>query len=526
MRRILLAFILAVAVSGLATAAVNDIKVSGDIAVNAVSRDLSLGNQELDTGIHNVRNRDRDNFITSQVRLRFDADLTENVSAVVQLINERLWGAEDEWDVNDVTTIYGDVILGSVDNDIDLDLAYFTMKEMLYEPLTLTIGRQLLRFGSGLIIGDPNATYVFADSTAGPGGSMFNGLMIAPGGDAYTAGGGLMYLADDLSLRKAFDAVRATLDYSPLVIDLVYSKISEDLISSQDDVDLMGANLAYQLDDTTLLEGYFWSKRQDDSPYYEYIIRNTSTLGIALDPLGALDDNDNVYTIGLRAETAVTDQLSLFGEYAYQFGDIINTVNMDPVLIALGADAHCDRDAFAVQLGGAYKFNDEGNSHVSLVYTYLSGDDDIENDKWEMWDPMFEDQNGGEIANLFINSGVQSVKLSGSTMPREDMTAILDFYWYRFTENMITDMWSVNQPLFRPSTARIYYFRGPLADNHYWVNRDEKDLGWELDAKLLYDYTEDVQMGLVSAWFFPGDFFNEQNDETAYSLRAFAKVDF
>ena len=135
---------------------------------------------------------------------------------------------------------------------------------------------------------------------------------------------------------------------------------------------------------------------------------------------------------------------------------------------------------------------------------------------------MFEDQRGGELANLFINTGVQCVKLTGSTMPREDLTAILDVYWYAATSTPLLQTYTAPNPC----TAQIGYVNGPLSDQWYWVDRDEKELAWEIDASLIYDYTEDVEMGLVSAWFIPGAFFVSNNDDTAYQVRAYAAVDF
>ena len=529
MRRILLAFILIAATSGLALAAVNDIKVSGDIKVTAVARDLSLGNEEYNVNgnseFEDLANRDSEDFFLSQVRLRVDADLTENVSAVVQIINERIWGAEDEvrqpqiagWNslftnsqgagrVQAFGEVYWDEMHPS-DTDIQLDLAYFTMKEMLYEPLTLTIGRQNLQFGSAMIIGDPDPavpTYLPSDIT-NP-----EGFMIISGGDTYVTDGGLRYIADDLSLQKSFDAIRATLDYSPLVIDLVYSMVRENLTDVTDDIHLYGTNMAYQLDETTLLEGYVWIKQNDQLTLLELT-------GFA--PVHGQDEDDTVITLGVRAETAVTDQLSLFGEYAHQFGEAINIWGtLDP-----NQDFHAERDAFAVQVGGSFAFDDDNSSKVALVYSFFSGEDDLANDTWEQWDPMFEDQNGGELANLFVNTGVQCVKLTGSTMPREDLTAILDFYWYRAVTTPILQAFEDGT---RPGNALVGYITGPLSDQASWVDRDEKDFGTEVDLSLIYDYTEDVQMGLVSAWFMPGDFFTGNNDETAYQIRTYASVDF
>ena len=435
--RQLIAFVVAVGLCSLAFSATNNIKVSGDITAQAITRDLSLGA----TGSI----QDSEDFILSQVRLRFDADLTENVSAVVQLINERVWGAE-----------------GAADTDIDLDLAYFTMKEMIYEPLTLIIGRQPLRYGRGLIIGDPDTD------------------------NNVSGGSGLANIADDLSLRKSFDAVRAILDYSPLVIDLIYAKVQEGTTDENDDITLAGINAAYQFDENTLLEGYFFAKDRDQG---ESGLNNPN------------DKNDKVYVVGVRGELAVDEQLSLYGEYAYQFGDRrISSSDADHI------------DAFAIQLGGEYKFNDPNSSKVGLCYTYLSGDDGDTAEDYEGWNPMFEDQRVGEIANiLFDNTNMWYIKASGSTKPREDVTAILDVYYLHQADRDATAL---------SSNGIITSANTNIAQG------DDRDLGWEIDASLLYDYTEDVQLGLVAGWFIPGDHFDSANDDTAYSVRATAKVEF
>ncbi|MCD6539114.1 MAG: alginate export family protein [Candidatus Omnitrophica bacterium] len=433
MRRSLIAFIVAVGLCSLAFSATNNIKVSGDITAQAITRDLSLGA----TGSI----QDSEDFILSQVRVRFDADLTENVSAVVQLINERLWGKEN-----------------NANTDIDLDLAYFTMNEMIYEPLTLIIGRQPLRYGRGLIIGDPDTDNNIPDDL------------------------GLSNEADDLSLRKSFDAVRAILDYSPLVIDLIYAKVDENTTNIEDDVTLYGINAAYQYDENTLLEGYFFAKDKDQAI--------------------AGDDNDKVYVIGVRGDLAVDEQLSLYGEYAYQFGDR-----------RVSSTDHDHIDAFALQLGGEYKFNDPNSSKVGLCYTYLSGDDGDTISKYEGWNPMFEDQRVGEIANiLFNNTNMWYIKASGSTKPREDITAGLDVYYLRLAEGLTSPYNALSNNV--------------ITNSSDIQQTSDKDLGWEIDASLLYDYTEDVQLGLVAGWFIPGDHFDSANNNTAYSVRATAKVEF
>ncbi|MBU4141214.1 MAG: hypothetical protein KKA80_04900, partial [Candidatus Omnitrophica bacterium] len=124
-----------------AYAEVQNIKVSGDIQALGVYRnnyDLEDGKVIFGGGadIDSYPAEDTDSLFMSVVRLRVDADLTDNVSACVRLANLR------EWDVAEAAA-----------DDIVLDLAYVTLKEMLYSPLTLVIGRQILQYGDGLILG-------------------------------------------------------------------------------------------------------------------------------------------------------------------------------------------------------------------------------------------------------------------------------------------------------------------------------------------------------------------------------------
>jgi hypothetical protein len=102
----------------------------------------------------------------------------------------------------------------------------------------------------------------------------------------------------DLAYRKAFDAIRATLNYDPLVIDVVYAVIDHATVTganSNDWINLYGINAAYQFSDkwNTLAEGYFWSKD------------NSSEKHTGVDKL------DSVQTIGGRVSTMPTSKLNL-----------------------------------------------------------------------------------------------------------------------------------------------------------------------------------------------------------------------
>ncbi|MCK9432654.1 MAG: porin, partial [Candidatus Omnitrophica bacterium] len=217
-----------------AYAEVQNVKVSGDINIIGVARN----NFSLGTPIGSDNPKEKNRLFGTQTRVRVDADLTDNVAATVRLINERSWNTED-----------------NSNTDIDLDLAYVTLKEFLYSPLTLTLGRQEIRFGNQLIIGNSN-NYIGTGT-----GNVLNGFPA------------------DLSVRNSFDAMRATLNYDPLVIDLVYSKLKNNDTNTSDDADLFGINASYDVTKDLNVQAYIWDKR---------------------DKSEATDNSkkDNVYTLG------------------------------------------------------------------------------------------------------------------------------------------------------------------------------------------------------------------------------------
>jgi hypothetical protein len=433
---IVLVALMSLALLGSSFAAVENIKVSGDVKSGAITRNLSLGGSS---------NTDQEDFLFSQIRLRFDADLTEGVSAVVQLINERIWGEDnDAFSENDSAS----------NDDIDLDLAYIQLNEFLYQPLTMRIGRQNLYFGSGLVVGDPDTNrLVSSDSPAA--------------------------IADQ-SLRKSFDALRATLDYAPYTIDVIYAKIEENLTNSRDDKTLAGVNVAYDWASYNgLTEGYF---------FYQQGTNDVQT---------AEEDEDNIWVIGARAQMDPNDNLTLGAEGAFQGGENDSSGNT--------------RQAWAAMTNAEYRFLNDYNAKLGLKFAYLSGNDD--DDDANAWDPMFEDQTPAEIINiLFANTNMMYTTLSGSMMPREDVTLGLNWTWAKLAENLDEDITGATG--------------SPIEGNTYKTNRDETEIGNEIDAYAAYDYTEDVQIKLTGAIFMPGDLFASANEDTAYSLRAGINVDF
>src|SRR3989338_10636780 len=113
-----------------AAASVQNVKVGGSIDSTWLIRN------NFDLGLNVIGDETQNLFIT-QTMLTIDADLTDNVSTTVHLINERAWNQKDAT---------------ADDSDIDLHLAYVTLREMLYSPLTVVVGRQAFSYGNSFIV--------------------------------------------------------------------------------------------------------------------------------------------------------------------------------------------------------------------------------------------------------------------------------------------------------------------------------------------------------------------------------------
>jgi hypothetical protein len=401
-----------------AYAEVQNVKVSGDIVASGVSRNhFNLVNTN--PGDKSVL---KQSFLMSQVRVRVDADLTDNVMATVRLINERIWNGQ-----NDTNT-------GSGNNstNIDVDLAYVTMKEFLYSPLTLTIGRQEIKFGNGLVIGNAKAA------------------------------GGTTSVPTDLSERKAFDAIRATLDYDPLVVDLVYAQVKQTNSVDRNTVSLAGVNASYALDKKTNVSVYYWLKRNNNNA------AATATRADQLSTVGALISSNPIENLVASLEAA------------YQFGRNAESANQKK------------HDAWALQAMADYTFAKvKTTPKIGASYTYLSGNTNG-NSRNAGWDPLFYDQKLNNIVyTLLPFSNMNAFNIKGSCKPVDDVTVSVVYGYY--------DVAQKNSASFTvPNTYdnNAAYYTGTYTGKRH--------LGSAIDGTITYDYTEDVQFGLTGGIFTPG----------------------
>jgi hypothetical protein len=429
-----------------AFAETQNIKVSGDIkAAYVYQNDISFQKKD-STASPDIYNQ---NFFMQQIGLNVEADLTDNVSTYIRLINERDWNAKEQSTASDD----GFKIL--------LDEAYITLKEMLYAPLTVKIGRQNIWLGKGFVIGN----------------------------SANWGAGQLPATINEYSDMTAFDAIRATLDYDPWTVDLIYSKIGEtaDTSSNRDDVDLYVANV-----------GYDFTKYDAEAEAY-YIMEHDKT-GKDVQAQGKASI---MHVIGLRGSLVPFENMNLWAEGALQTGRDRDAANKNN-----------KREAYALDLGMDYTFADvKWTPKLGAEWIYLSGNKGT--GKTKAWDPVYRGKFDNYIADFRgiskglitdaadVDTGLsnqQSIALFGSMSPMTDIT--LDGKW--------TYLW-LDQKLTTGTNAR---------------NVDSKKIGWEFDGKVAYDYTEDVQFSTTVGYFKPGKLYNAAYNKAATQVVAGVTVDF
>lgn len=482
MKKLLVAALMVVLASP-AFAAIQNVKVSGDITSTWVDRNnfdlgltnninsLNFGDGSFGAGGSNPAGLKKQNVFLTQTRLRVDADLSDNVSTTVGLINERAWNGEQTYG-------YGG---GSVnDTNVQLYLASVTMRELLYSPLTVTVGRQVFSYGNGLVLGD--------------------------GGVNNLGTGNLQFVAQDLTMRTAYDGVKAVLDYKPLTIDVFYFKNGQSNVggfyspSDKTSSDVYGINANYQLSDpmNTVLEGYLFTRLDGK----QFVSSGTYTN----------DKSNSLYVPGLRASTNPIKGLNVQGEVAWQLGQA-TVYPRDNFGVPTANQESERRSAMAAQFLASYALPvlDKYKPTVNASYTYVSGDKNANGNVntnippvgtksakvYGAWDSFNETQGGGTIYNtLFPLTNMNIVALGASANPLEDVTTA-----FTYSNLWAAQSYNGYNPLliYQPNSGGTLYAPSTKAG--------QRGLGNEYDVNVTYNYTEDVTFGVSLGWFVAGSAF-------------------
>ncbi len=474
--KVLCVVALALLVTGSVYAETQSVKVSGDLTVRSIFRDQYDYQGAPDEGVGAVRtglDGSTQSWLMSVTEVEVDADLTDNVQTVIRLLNQRDWNVSTKA-VTSVTALQygrGGYIAQAGDTVVALDLAYVTLKDFIYSPLTLTIGRQDLWFGKGLIVGlnQQNPRNELA----------------AP---EYTA-------------INSFDALKAVLDFDPWTITGVYSKIFGNAIQDNDDVNLWGVNVGYKFDAYKAEAEGYWFFKQDNE----------------VDTWGAIKSNNDVHTIGLRGSLDPIDVITLFGEAAYQGGEYVGSrlqIN------------NRDRSAWAIDVGADWRYMADKfawKPKIGAEYVYYSGSKPEDNGAvsagaWNGWDPMYRGK---------FDSAIREFVGRYYTTARYPQDATLNMNPDAAYQNQ-------HQAIISGSIQPIESLLLKLNYNLFWnqekyyLTQDKSQgfIGQEVDLQATWDYTEDVSFNVLCGWFMPGEVYYDNRNDVATDLVGSVKVSF
>ena len=295
-----------------------------------------------------------------------------------------------------------------------------------------------------------------------------------------------------------YDAARLVLDYYPLTIDIVGAELVNNQTfggnsSHAGSADLLFVNARYEMSDSVIkdVEAYFgWVAQGSSGPIASS--RVPPTTGTA-SPL----------IIGLRSDMNLTEGLQTWVEGAYEFG-------------ADGTAATAENiSAFLLNLGGRYTLkNVQWVPVLNGSYTYASGGGRSGSGAFRPWFDYVDGYNGYLFAPSLSN--IHILNLGASIKPYENTTLSLQGYYYLKAD--------------RDSAAgsNINVDFGGLEFAREVAQANSRDLGWELDAILGYDYSKDVRVQLVYGMFIPeGAFHNTPEvSAVAHEVRAEVNVKF
>jgi len=434
-----------------AFSAVENVKVGGDIVVKGIYRNNF---DFLEKGRGTGAAGDGNSYIYSGSRIYVSAELTDNVSAMVRFIDERDWS--------------GLAGLDAISSGVLTDLAYIKIADLMIPNLALTVGRQEIQIGDGLVVGSQYRA----------------GLLNRVVSTSYYY---------DYGLQKAFDAIK--LDYEFIAAPVTVSAFKAKITETYDNmgINLPGVGLVGNANDGDL---YGLDVVVNTNVAGQGLIINPYLVNYGISVNGTQESND-LNTVGLRIGWQPLEALNISAEYAKQLGEN-KTVNMD-------------YEGWAAVVGVDYKFATNMSPTISAMFSSFSGQGAGDNDI-KAWAPVFPSNiasrvgriaypalfsNGEGSFNLGNGSGVRAIKLGVGLQPTEKVGVSLDLFNLTADETF-----------------------GGVDDS----------VGNEIDLTISYAYSEDLTFGLELGYLMAGDYIEDtvgkRNDENAWQAIATMKVAF
>jgi hypothetical protein len=379
---------------------------------------------------------------------------------------------------------------GDEDFNVQVDLAYVTLKNFVYCPLTVTIGRQDLWFGKGFVIGSNQVN-----------------------NNWYRAQNANYLQAPEYTTANAFDSIKAVLDYDPWTITGIYSQIWNNAVAMDDGVDLWGVNVGYKFDCYKAEAEAYWFLKRDRS----------------VKAWGNNNNSNDVNTVGIRGSMDPIECVTIAGEIAGQFGSFVETTRQSFTR---------DRAAWALDVSAEYRGLMDcwaWKPKTGVEYILYSGDssaNQLQNNQegtYTGWDRMFRGKYDSAIRE-WVGTYYTSYAYQPNAMK---YPTVEDASWTNQSQLIFSGSLQPMDCLVLKGNYNLFWALQPYTiiatggANPGTNTATGTFIGQEVDIQAIWDYTEDVSFGLLGAWFMPnGDTYYGGNNDMASDVVATVKVSF
>jgi hypothetical protein len=289
-----------------------------------------------------------------------------------------------------------------------------------------------------------------------------------------------------------YDSSRLVLDYYPLTLDLVYARVVDNGSfggdSNHQSADLLFLNARYEMSDSVV---------KDIEAYFGWVAQSAHN-GASSTAAPPTMNGASPWVIGVRGDLTPADSLKVWFEGTYE-GGADGTVNNEGI------------SAFLANAGASFAFKGGWSPVVKANYTFASGGGKGQaggpygtpgQSTFRPWFDYVEGYNGylfaPELSNIHIfNLGVTS-------KPYENLSLSLNVYYYLKAD---TDSFAGSNP-------NIDF--GGLEYTREGVQSNSRQLGWEIDNVLGYDYSKDVRFQLVNATFIPAGAYRHDGNQPSH----------
>lgn len=433
MRKTLAIVVMAVALTSMAYADLQNVQVGGGIRIRG-----DWWNSGNDTNTWAA--------VTQRTRLNVRADFTDTVSAFIELDANNVWG--DSFRSNYLTGVDNKGVANA-----QLYQAYIEAGEMFGTPLRARVGRQELKLGSGWLVGTNDKA------------PFFTGL--------------------------SFDALRLTYKTDQFSVDAFAAKLAEKSPAFEDaDQDLYGVYASYLGIENVTLDAY-WLYIRDGGAMFD-------TGYVDADDEAILQQSElDVHTFGLRG-AGTLGALDFEAEAAFQ---LIEGADDD---IEIGGDVITINDissqAWAGHAEVGYTFDMNYTPRVFLGGAAFEGADDGD----LAFDRLFSDWKYSQFWGIGLPHELGSLNFD------EGGDANMTNFWVVRAGASAVPVENVKVQLSAAYLSLINGLDRYDADGNVDAE-DATEIGWELSANVVYNYTQDLSIEAGYAHLFSGDAMDTQN---------------